>query len=71
MPGLKRGVANSRRDSVSPMPKMVGPYAPTASRKTAMQEPLRLLLVALLAFAMGAYFTLVVQKRYRQRDLRV
>lgn len=61
LPGLKRGVETRKKESVTPMKKMVGAYALEAATrpKPGPLVPLwSLVIVALLSFCMGSIATL-------------
>lgn len=64
LPGMKRGLATAKVDSVKPVKKMVGPYAEFATRVGSQGRTIptwSLSLAIVLSFLMGVMATIVLQ----------
>lgn len=61
LPGMKRAVETAKREHVEPIKKMVGPHAPSATRKRLNKSRiLSLVMVSVTSFFLGVLATLVV-----------
>lgn len=60
LPGMKRGYEFAQKNKVTPLKKMIGPYAPSAPRTASRIEPIHLLLVLFLGIVIGGAMALSV-----------